>query len=129
MLAIFFFAMLTTVLDTAPDLQSLQWKARVVVAFAPDEKDEQLRQQLRLLENEEHSLKERDTRVFVVVGNADEVQKLRQTFHCPPAGFSVVLIGKDGGAKLHRTHPVSTADLFQTIDRMPMRREEMGQKH
>lgn len=42
-----------------------------------------------------------------------------------PAGFSVVLIGKDGGEKLRRTTPLPPADLFALVDAMPMRQAEM----
>lgn len=43
----------------------------------------------------------------------------------PLAGFRVVLIGKDGGVKQVSTRPLPPDDLFNTVDKMPMRRQEM----
>ena len=39
--------------------------------------------------------------------------------------FSVSLIGKDGGEKLHRQQPVTPEEIFALVDTMPMRRAEM----
>lgn len=44
------------------------------------------------------------------------------------AGFSVVLIGKDGGEKLRQTSPLAPADLFALVDAMPMRQAEMRER-
>ena len=40
-------------------------------------------------------------------------------------GFRVVLVGKDGGVKRVETQPLAPASLFGTVDKMPMRRQEM----
>lgn len=40
----------------------------------------------------------------------------------------VILIGKDGGAKLRSEKPLSMAKLQETIDAMPMRQDEMNGK-
>lgn len=40
------------------------------------------------------------------------------------SGFSVVLIGKDGGEKLRRNTLLSSKELFAIVDAMPMRRAE-----
>lgn len=40
--------------------------------------------------------------------------------------FKVVLVGKDGGIKLRGGTVVSNADMFDFIDRMPMKRSERG---
>ena len=39
--------------------------------------------------------------------------------------FATVLIGKDGGEKLRRDGLMPTDTLFDTIDAMPMRRDEI----
>ena len=40
-------------------------------------------------------------------------------------GLTVVLVGKDGSEKLRRTGVVDPTELFDLIDSMPMRQEEM----
>ena len=40
-------------------------------------------------------------------------------------GFTVILIGKNGGEKKRFLEPVQPAALFDIIDQMPMRRREM----
>ncbi|RZK33884.1 MAG: DUF4174 domain-containing protein, partial [Hymenobacter sp.] len=42
----------------------------------------------------------------------------------PLTSFSVVLIGKDGGVKLAQTQPLAPENLFGTVDKMPMRKQE-----
>ncbi len=42
-------------------------------------------------------------------------------------GFTVLLIGKDGGEKLRSHKPVSFEQLRDTIDAMPMRQREVKQ--
>jgi hypothetical protein len=41
-------------------------------------------------------------------------------------GFTVVLVGKDGGAKLSSARPIDPKRLMDTIDAMPMRQREMA---
>lgn len=43
-------------------------------------------------------------------------------------GFSIVLIGKDGGEKLRRNSLLTTRELFSLVDAMPMRKAEMARK-
>ncbi len=57
-----------------------------------------------------------------------EKQYVRQTLGVEPSGFAVVLIGKDGGVKRKETKPIDPNVLFETIDTMPMRRQEMRTK-
>ncbi len=56
-----------------------------------------------------------------VHGAGDTAPSLRRKFRLP-AGFTAILIGKDGGEKLRRAKPFPTALLERTIDAMPMRR-------
>ncbi len=46
---------------------------------------------------------------------------------CEPEEFLVILIGKDGGEKLHSPGPVGVDQLKQLIDSMPMRKRETKQ--
>ena len=54
--------------------------------------------------------------------------KLRDRFGIGKEDFRVILVGKDGGAKRQDSHPVQTSAIFNEIDAMPMRRQEMRQR-
>ena len=56
--------------------------------------------------------------------SAAEARQLRERFG-PEGAFTVVLVGKDTTEKLRRSDVLSTGELFETIDAMPMRQREM----
>jgi hypothetical protein len=111
------------------------WKNRPVVVFAASEGDAKLAEQRRMFAVGRAGLAERNVVVIWVVGDgvaADlgpgpgmSAAQLRSRFGAAPAGFRVVLVGKDGGTKLAQSSPLTPGALFGTIDAMPMRREEM----
>jgi hypothetical protein len=72
-------------------------------------------------------MQERDITVrevlFEQLSSADQ-QYLTQKMKVKLSGFTLVLIGKDGGVKRRETQPITPESLFQTIDVMPMRRNE-----
>ena len=53
---------------------------------------------------------------------------IREQFEIAPNAFTVILVGKDGGIKLKRNDQVRLEEIFQLIDSMPMRQDEMRQK-
>jgi len=55
---------------------------------------------------------------------SDAAASLRQQFAVEGSGFTVLLIGKDGGVKLRSDRPLTAEQIFTTIDRMPMRQQE-----
>lgn len=61
-------------------------------------------------------------------GPGQGANALRARFRAPAGTFRAVLVGKDGGAKLSVSSPLSAARLFGTIDAMPMRRDEMRRR-
>lgn len=107
-----------------PDLDQLQWQNRVVLLFAEEAGDAQLQTEEHWLENSAAELSERDMKVFALVGSSAEATRSRQRFSVAASGFSVILIGKDGTRKLHRSKPVKPEELFALVDSMPMRRAE-----
>ena len=52
----------------------------------------------------------------------------RRRFKLSPGDFTVIVVGKDGGEKLRSHQPIPFARLRDTIDRMPMRQQEMHEK-
>ena len=108
-----------------PDLNSLQWKNRVLLLFAPEPGNNHLARQEGKLDAERQGLDERDMKVFEITGHSPEAAALRSRFGVKEDQFAVVLVGKDGGRKLKKTEPVEVSSLFAKIDFMPMRRAEM----
>ena len=56
-----------------------------------------------------------------------QAAELRRQYRVEPDEFAVILVGKDGGIKLRDDKPVPVEAIFQLIDQMPMRRQEMGE--
>lgn len=110
-------------------IAAMRWQQRVLLVAASDEQDPKLQQQRRIIARWREAAAERDVAVVEVVGERvtgarDAAASLRRRFRLPPDGFSTLLIGKDGGTKLRQTRPISATLLEETIDMMPMRRQE-----
>jgi len=99
------------------------WEARPVLVFA-DEGDARLDRQIAEFAGVADALRERRN---VVVVDINETSVLRQRFD--PQGFTVILIGLDGGEKARQSGVVS-GDVFNSrIDAMPMRRRELDARN
>ena len=114
--------------DLARTLRASHWQQRLLLIGAPTAGQADFQRQKALLATAEKGLTERDFKVVEVVYSqlspADR-QCWTQQLGQPLAGFRVVLIGKDGGVKRAETQPLAPASLFGTVDKMPMRRQEM----
>ena len=114
-------------------LSDLSWKNRVVLVFGTAD-DQKVTRQVKVLETQKGELEERDMVVIfvsrekaaTVYGNATGLDpaKLRKDAKVEDDSFHVVLVGKDGGIKLHSEKVVGDVEMFDLIDRMPMRRAE-----
>ena len=118
--------LLAAALAASPTLAQMRWDRRVLIVAAPSPQDPALAEQRRLLGSWTAKRDERDLTIVEVVGDqvrgaGDTAPSLRRKFRLP-AGFTAILIGKDGGEKLRSAKPFPTALLEQTIDAMPMRR-------
>ena len=107
--------------------------ARVLVISATAKDDPELHRQELALSGSATALSERQIVVIRAIGptaqNAQGRQlgasSVRTAVGLAAGRFGVALVGKDGGVKLRRAKPVEAAELLQTIDAMPMRRQEM----
>lgn len=118
-------------------MRELAWENRVLLIFAPDDRYEDYRRQIELLGAVDSGLRDRDMTVIEVFSNNRVVIDGRMqaapatSFYRRFAGnadrFRVILVGKDGTAKLDRSDVVTSDELFALIDAMPMRRREMQQ--
>ncbi len=122
-------AILITVTGQAyaePDLMQHRWRSRVLLVFAPDAADQRLLDQMHAVDAAKLGFAERDLVLVEVVGAA--YPDLRRRFGVAPGSFAVILLGKDGGEKQREFAPLASAQLFATIDQMPMRRQEARRK-
>ena len=118
------------------DLSAYQWKNRLLILFASSEEN-----QAYLALNEEitrqgKEVRDRDLLIFHLFEKGKsrlgtqpltpgQVLSLKKHLSLPPGPFWIILIGKDGGEKLRQDRPVELKEIFQIIDAMPMRRQEM----
>ncbi|GGG32245.1 hypothetical protein GCM10011378_05950 [Hymenobacter glacieicola] len=112
----------------AATLKASKWQRRVLLLCAPTPDNAELRQQQQLLQPAKAELRARDLVVYEVhpgqLAAADQ-RYLRQQLGVAGGSFTVLLVGKDGGVKRRETKPLPAAELFSTIDAMPMRQQEM----
>lgn len=105
--------------DPETRLGDLRWDRRPILVFAAAG-DPRLAEQVTRFEAHGAALAERDTLVIVDTLGASA---LRERF--APEGFTVILVGKDGGEKFRAGRVVDPEEINARIDRMPMRRREM----
>lgn len=127
----------------AQDLDSHQWKNRVLIIKSEDEINEQFKQQLKEFETSEAGLKERKIAIYRIMDNdfwlKDYTGQFANTSNTSgkitlkfkdeileaSKNFEVILIGLDGGVKLRQSSLLTKEQLFQLIDSMPMRANEL----
>ncbi|MEM1328774.1 MAG: DUF4174 domain-containing protein [Bacteroidota bacterium] len=121
-------------------LDQHQWKNRLLLVFAPYDDEALVEEQLEDFAADKTGLVERDLLVYQIYIDSGEtpdgkalsaqtIIDLRQQFQVRNGELVVVLIGKDGGEKLRRTNEILTREvLYNTIDAMPMRRNEMRRR-
>ena len=103
-------------------LGALKWKARPVVVLSDSRDDPRVARQISALDHSKPAL---DDRNIKVLQDAEPGSRLRRQLGVSERGFSVVLVGKDGGVKKVWRDPVDPQQIFTLIDQMPMRRDEM----
>lgn len=126
--------------DPDVDLSQLRWKHRIVVAVSDTDTNPSLVHLKDEISNQQEAFLDRDMVLIELVGektgtidgrmlNAGTIQQLRDRFRVENEAFCVYLIGKDGGIKVQGDTDTRLDDLFALIDTMPMRRNEMKNKH
>ncbi len=116
-----------------------RWEKRVLVISAPGNQDARLVEQLGAIESQRDAFDERDMLLVTLVddgaataGDDDlsdaDVAAARAALAIRGSGFSLRLIGKDGGVKLASEAPVSMEEIYTLIDGMPMRQREMDKR-
>jgi hypothetical protein len=103
----------------------------VLLIGAPTASQTDFQHQKQLLDDATAQLKDRDFLVLELPYDklpAADRQYWQKELGQSLTQFAVVLIGKDGGVKRTSAKPLPPADLFNTVDKMPMRRQEMRRK-
>ena len=104
------------------DIDEFQWIARPVVVFADTPADPRFQEQLAKLDARPDALVERDV-VVILDSDPDARSELRRKLR--PRGFMLAIVGKDGGVKLRKPLPWDVREITRSIDKMPMRRQEI----
>ncbi|TJZ93760.1 DUF4174 domain-containing protein [Paracoccus gahaiensis] len=103
--------------------QQFLWNARPVVVFADTPDDPAFLQQVAALERDSRALAARDV---VVVVDSDPAANSLWRQQLRPRGFSLVVIDKDGQVKIRRPSLWDAREIGRAIDRLPLRRQEIG---
>ncbi|HTL90380.1 MAG TPA: DUF4174 domain-containing protein [Leptolyngbya sp.] len=118
------------------DLNQYQWQNRILLVFAPSEQSPAYQQQRQDWRSQTQAMQDRDLKQVELLATGisrvngqpiteQSAERLRKQFDVSSETFAVVLIGKDGTEKRRFSEPVASTELFNTIDAMPMRQQEM----
>jgi hypothetical protein len=121
------------------DLKSYRWSSRLLFVFSPSDSNRYYETFEEELSNRHTEIEDRDLivfRIFETQGSRladrpltpEDAEKLRRRFEVDSGRFTVILIGKDGGLKMSRPGDVTPQEVFDRIDSMPMRQQEMRGK-
>ena len=117
----------TVVLDAGEvALDAFRWIARPVVVFAESPNDPRFVQQMDLLAALPDELAERDV-VIITDTTPEPLSDLRRKLR--PRDFMLVLMAKDGTVNLRKPFPWDVRELTHAIDKMPLRQQEMRDRH
>jgi hypothetical protein len=103
-------------------LSELQWLARPLVVFADSPHDPRFRQQIDLLMDGLDDLAERDV---IIITDTDPGAQSDLRNELRPRGYMMALVAKDGRVALRKPVPWSVRELSRSIDKMPMRQQEI----
>jgi len=127
----------------AQNLEKHTWKNRILVVKTSDSSSEIYQEQIKEFRNASDELKVRKFVLYKITGDHFELIDFanRESVDSgkiagKPIGmilnekenFEVILIGLDGGIKLRQTEVLRKEDLFNIVDAMPMRRNELSRK-
>jgi len=109
---------------------------RLFLIFAPDDEHvglKQMRAQTRTANFTRRDLDlvevvDAEVRVNGEPVSAPSARELREVYEVAGGTFAVRLIGKDGTVKLARSGAVPITDVYDLIDSMPMRQQEMRER-
>lgn len=122
----------------AYDLQRHLWTERLLFLVAPEFAELGLQQQLAVVAEQREAVMDRDLRVFALANDRGEVDgaplgrvdvlSLRDQLRLAPHARALILVGLDGRIKSRAPLETSLDKVFQQIDAMPMRQQELRER-
>ena len=103
------------------ELNQYLWKNRIILTFAEDEDHPDLIKLKAEMKENNCEILNRDLLHFHFSNDGKTVNHIATI----DQSFRILLIGKDGGIKYESNQYVSLIQLFELIDSMPMRQDEM----
>jgi Domain of unknown function (DUF4174) len=116
------FVILATCITCALPAQNSAY--RRVLLFTNSNNDTAFTRQQEILKFAAAGCQERDIRVETYFFTQTDNSVLKKYGISSPL-FTFLLIGKDGGTRLRSSKPISSEQLFNLIDAMPMRKDEI----
>jgi hypothetical protein len=108
-------------------LDAKRWNKRLLVIFTPPSAPAAIKRQVRVWEEEDGELSERDLEV-VSFDSLEDQPEIARRYRLVPDSFTALLIGKDGAEKLRSRVPLSPRRLYAEIDSTPLRQEELKRR-
>lgn len=107
-------------------LADLLWVKRPLVVFADSPDDPNFVRQMQLLDRNASDLADRDV---LVITDTDPAARSEIRLKLRPRGFSLVLMDKDGQAKLRKPLPWDVREITHAIDKFPLVRQEALERY
>ena len=104
------------------DIDAFLWRARILVVFADSPLNPNFQEQVDLLEDGIEDLIARDV---LIVTDTDPGAPSDLRTRIRPRGFLLALVGKDGTVALRKPLPWDVRELSRSIDKMPLRQQEI----
>ena len=112
--------------DEIKTFEEFKWKNRIILLFADNIKNQQLKEQKKILASDYRGQISRDLITFTFTKNNHKDEYFDK--YDIKNGFTLILIGKDGGEKMRSSKAVSLDEIFSLIDSMPMRKQEIKEQ-
>lgn len=135
---VLFFGLLP-VMSFSQDLHKRLWKNRVLLVLADSYQNPLLIQQLNEFKSKKKDADERKLIIYQITPTSYRIGFERNKIikdnnlynHYNPSNedFKVILIGLDGGIKLEENNFLKSSPIFNEIDQMPMRKQELRTKN
>lgn len=131
-------ALLTPNVLNGQDLNTHQWKNRVLLVISETESNPVYIKQLEEWQSDKEGFKERKLIIYQIFpsyyikGFTDEKIESRSLYNAHRSSedtFQVILIGLDRGVKYKTSDFLNNTSLFAIIDGMPMRRAELNKNN
>lgn len=117
---------LTVEENTELTIDEFLWQKRLFIIFSDSPFDPNYIEQLEFLEEGVENLVERE--VVVLLDYSPDVKSAIRT-ELRPRGFAILLIGKDGTIYLRKPTTWNVREISNTIDKFPIRQQELRAKN